>query len=329
MPRCRARSGRELKFSATVEGPLQDAAALVSTFSVDGRELDLAGWADVLPDEWPAPETGHGSVEVRGVLQGPGAGAAGGGCRSCRGSSAAPPHVGRRRCPTRNRRSSTRATATQRKRAARRPAGDRSGRGSPRRAQPQMLSYPRLAFGLRAQKVGDTWRATVSNLNMARPTAAWLAARIEAQWTRTADGRMKASGKTDRVVLDALWPLLAYLPESEAVARLRALNATGTLSDLSFEFERDSADERAEVFAADSRRRPGFRAGAARAGRRRLERRSADDAGGRRAEARFARCVSSSCRACFASRSPRRKWRQRCVGASRARHGRSSPATFA
>ena len=62
--------GRELKFSATVEGPLQDAAALVSTFNVDGRELDLAGWADVLPDEWPAPETGHGSVEVRGTLKG-------------------------------------------------------------------------------------------------------------------------------------------------------------------------------------------------------------------------------------------------------------------
>ena len=102
-----------------------------------------------------------------------------------------------------------------------------------------VLSYPRLAFGLRAQKVGDTWRATVSNLNMARPTAAWLAARIEAQWMHTADGRAKASGKTDRIVLDALWPLLAYLPESDAVARLRALNATGTLSDVSFEFERD------------------------------------------------------------------------------------------
>ena len=62
--------GRELRFSATVEGPLQDAAALVSTFSVDGRDLDLAGWADVLPDAWPAPETGKGTVEVRGALKG-------------------------------------------------------------------------------------------------------------------------------------------------------------------------------------------------------------------------------------------------------------------
>ena len=103
-----------------------------------------------------------------------------------------------------------------------------------------VLSFPRLAFGLRAQKVGDTWSATVSNLNLARPTAAWLAARIEAQWMHTAEGRTKASGKTDRIVLDALWPLLAYLPESDAVARLRALNATGTLSDVSLTARRST-----------------------------------------------------------------------------------------
>ncbi len=202
--------GRELKFSATVQGPLQDEAALVSTFNVDGRELDLAGWADLLPDEWPAPETGHGSVEVRGVLKGPALVQLAADVDLSR-VAAAPPQW-----------------------ASALPVEERTPAA--------MLSYPRLAFGLRAQKVGDTWNATVSNLNMARPTAAWLAARIQARWLRTADGRIKASGKTDRVVLDALWPLLAYLPESEAAARLRALNATGTLSELSFEFERDSAD---------------------------------------------------------------------------------------
>src|SRR6185436_11419779 len=62
--------GHELRFSATVAGPLQDANALVSAFSVEGEELDLAGWADVLPDAWPAPEMGHGSVELRGTLKG-------------------------------------------------------------------------------------------------------------------------------------------------------------------------------------------------------------------------------------------------------------------
>ena len=255
--------GRELQFSATVEGPLQDAAALVSTFSVDGRELDLAGWADVLPDAWPAPETGHGSVEVRGVLKGPELVqlAADVDLRS----SSPRRRCGRSRCLSQSPGTPVRAKQRHARRARRTRRRPIRRRGE--HCAAAMLSYPRLAFGMRAQKVGDTWHATVSNLNMARPTAAWLAARIEGAWPRTADGHTKASGKTDRIVLDALWPLLAYLPESEAAARLRALNATGTLSDLSFAFERDSCRQLAEVFAADARRGRGFRAGAARAGR--------------------------------------------------------------
>jgi uncharacterized protein (TIGR02099 family) len=232
--------GRELRFSATVEGPLQDAAALVSTFSVDGRELDLAGWADVLPDAWPAPEMGHGSVELRGTLKGPALVQVAADVDLER-VAAAPPAW---------------ATALPVADPLIIDAGDGAPKTEPPPRDPEekdpgaagyvapvaMLSYPRLAFGLRAQKTGDTWHATVSNLNMARPTAAWLAASIEGEWLQTADGHVKASGKTDRVVLDALWPLLAYVPESDAVARLRALNATGTLSEVSFEFERESAE---------------------------------------------------------------------------------------
>jgi uncharacterized protein (TIGR02099 family) len=233
--------GRELRFSATVEGPLQDAAALVSTFSVDGRELDLAGWADVFPDAWPAPEMGHGSVELRGTLKGPALVQVAADVDLERVAAAPPPW----------------ATAL--------PVADPlitdAGDSAPQATEPTprdpaetdpgaaghvapvaMLSYPRLAFGMRAEKVGETWHATVSNLNMARPTAAWLAASIEGEWLHTDNGRMQASGKTDRIVLDALWPLLGYLPESDAVARLRALNATGTLSEVSFEFQRESAE---------------------------------------------------------------------------------------
>jgi uncharacterized protein (TIGR02099 family) len=233
--------GRELRFSATVEGPLQDAAALVSTFSVDGRELDLAGWADVLPDAWPAPEMGRGSVELRGTLKGPGLVQVAADVDLER-VAAAPPQW---------------ATALPVADPLIMDAGDSAPQAiEPTARHPEetdpgaaghaapvaMLSYPRLAFEMRADKIGDTWHAAVSNLNMARPTAAWLAASIEAEWQHTADGHVKASGKTDRIVLDALWPLLAYLPESDAVARLRALNAAGTLSEVSFEFERESAE---------------------------------------------------------------------------------------
>ena len=237
--------GRELRFSAVVKGPLQDAAALVSTFNVDGRELDLAGWADVLPDAWPAPETGHGSVEVRGTLKGAALVQLGADVDLER-VAAAPP-LWATALPVAEPLNvvvaGDSAASPNEPESEPEQLEHETDPGAARRAAPvTMLSYPRLAFGLRAEKIGDTWRATVSNLNMARPTAAWLAARIEAEWMQTADGHMKASGKTDRVVLDALWPLLAYLPESDAIARLRALNATGTLSDLSFDFERAAVD---------------------------------------------------------------------------------------
>lgn len=215
--------GHELRFSATVAGPLQDASTLVSAFSVDGEELDLAGWADVLPDAWPAPETGHGSIELRGVLKGAELVQLAADVDLSQVAAATPAWANA--LPVRE------------------PIFGETDPGAALHvARVAMLSYPRLAFGMSAEKIGDTWHANVSNLNMARPTAAWLAARIEGEWTRTADGHTKASGKTDRIVLDALWPLLAYLPESDTVARLRALNATGTLSDVSFAFERDGAE---------------------------------------------------------------------------------------
>ena len=60
-----------MSFSATADGPVEQYASLASTFSVDGDRLDLSGWADLLPDEWPAPETGQGSIRINGALRGP------------------------------------------------------------------------------------------------------------------------------------------------------------------------------------------------------------------------------------------------------------------
>jgi uncharacterized protein YhdP len=56
--------GQSLEFSARVAGALDDVDALQSVFNVEGRGLDLAGWADVMPNQWVAPETGHGSIEL-------------------------------------------------------------------------------------------------------------------------------------------------------------------------------------------------------------------------------------------------------------------------
>jgi uncharacterized protein YhdP len=62
--------GGALAFTATAKGGLKTPEAVVSTFAISGDSLDLAGWADVLPDEWPAPEVGHGSLHLSGALQG-------------------------------------------------------------------------------------------------------------------------------------------------------------------------------------------------------------------------------------------------------------------
>jgi uncharacterized protein (TIGR02099 family) len=230
--------GRELRFGATVEGPLHDAAALVSTFSVDGRDLDLAGWADVLPDEWPAPETGHGTVQVRGAMQG---------AKLIQLAAdvdlsqvVAVPPMWATPLPVAEPLDPDAGDAEKHAAEPQQRSDETDPGAAASAARAEMLSYPRLAFGMRAEKVQDRWHVVVSNLNMARPSAAWLAARIEGDWQRTPDGHTKASGKSDRIVLDALWPLLAYLPESDAAAHLRALDATGTLSNVAFEFERDS-----------------------------------------------------------------------------------------
>lgn len=232
--------GRELRFSATVEGPLHDAAALVSSFSVDGRDLDLAGWADVLPDAWPAPETGHGSVEVRGALEG---------AKLIQLAAdvdltqlVAVPPMWATALPVAEPLDPSAGSEEKHVVEPQKHPDETDPGAAVSAAHSEMLSYPRLAFGMRAQRLQDEWHVVVSNLNMARPTAAWLAARIEGEWQRTPDGLTKASGKTDRIVLDALWPLLAYLPESDAAARLRALDATGTLSSVSFAYERDTAE---------------------------------------------------------------------------------------
>jgi uncharacterized protein (TIGR02099 family) len=232
--------GRELRFTATVEGPLQDRDALVSSFTVDGRDLDLAGWADVLPDEWPAPETGRGGIDVRGALQG---------AQLIQLAAdvdltqltIVPPMWGTP-IPSADPLLSDAGEDADVRNAEHEKASDETDPGAAvSAARSEMLSYPRLAFGMHAQKMDDTWHVAVSNLNMARPQAAWLAARIEGEFTRGPDGRIAAKGSTDRIVLDALWPVLAFLPESDTAARLRALNATGTLSNVSVAFERAAA----------------------------------------------------------------------------------------
>ena len=103
---------------------------------------------------------------------------------------------------------------------------------------PQVLSYSRLAFALRAQKANDQWNLTVSDLDATRSDSSWQAKQISARWSRDEQGAIKVSGDADRLALENIWPLLAYLPESEGLARVRAMEARGALADVKFSFAR-------------------------------------------------------------------------------------------
>ena len=72
------------------------------------------------------------------------------------------------------------------------------------------------------------WRVTVSNLEHGAAHRPWLAARIEGEWTRTADGHIKASGKTDRIVPRRPVAVARVFCPRARRARLRALDASGT-----------------------------------------------------------------------------------------------------
>jgi uncharacterized protein (TIGR02099 family) len=254
--------GRKLEFQANVEGALGNSAELVSTFSVEGTDLDLSGWADVLPDAWPAPETGAGSIEVRGALHGATLVQLAAHADLANVATALPawtmplPTALQLEPPTADTGAAgagSAAAADDDSETASQPQAE--SEAAPEQGQasepvtdedsvplvPEVVSYERVAFDVRAQRVDDAWNLTISDLDLTRPESEWRAKRIEAKWSRDATGRIQASGKADRIVLDNLWPMFAYLPESESVAHLRALDASGTVADLSFELSRADA----------------------------------------------------------------------------------------
>lgn len=298
--------GGELRFSATVEGALENSAALVSSFSISGAEVDLTGWADVLPDEWPAPETGRGSLRIQGSLHGsqltqlsasvdfanvaaaapdwtiplpaaapmrqpgtepvPGSAAVAfaeplfedaagspAGARAAKAARAWPAGAGAGAVAAAGIDSRFDAIATEastgpvlaQKEASETvlaPGQDGGYAGTddhaPGHAPPVVLSYERMAFDLQAHRSGEAWKLSIGALDLSTAQTSWQAHDIEAQWSHAPGGELTGSVHADHLVLENLWPLLAYLPESVPLARVRALQARGRVQDLALEFER-------------------------------------------------------------------------------------------
>jgi uncharacterized protein (TIGR02099 family) len=234
--------GHELAFVATADGHIEDSSELISTFSVEGENLDLAGWADLLPDAWPAPESGHGAVKVAGTLRGAEllqlSGAVDVGQLTTElpvwtiplpvAQPLQPPASGETDEPA----VVTKVETTD-------PVEPEQ---TPPPPAPQVLSYSRLAFALRAQKAGEQWSVTLSDLDATRSDSSWRAKKISARWARDEQGALKMSAEADRLLLENIWPWLSYLPESEGLARLRAMQARGALNDTKFSLVRSAPD---------------------------------------------------------------------------------------
>jgi uncharacterized protein (TIGR02099 family) len=237
--------GSRLQFSATAQGPLEKSQSLVSTFNVEGERLDLAGWADTLPEQWPAPQSGQGTIHISGTMRGPELTQLSAEVDLADVTAVLP--VWKTPLAT--------AAPLEEPRPAE-SAAQVEPQGEPestaesvpepgpqqQAAATEMLSYDRIALKLRAQRTGDAWNATVSDLDLTRADSAWHAAEIHGRWERDGQGRLKLAGDADRIVLGNLWPLLAYLPESPELARLRALGARGVIEDASLDFQRDAAN---------------------------------------------------------------------------------------
>jgi uncharacterized protein (TIGR02099 family) len=229
--------GRALSFSATADGPVEQYASLTSTFSVDGDRLDLSGWADLLPDEWPAPETGQGSIRINGALRGPALMQLSAQVELNNVAAAPPPWSIALPAAEPMRQPPGESDEEHREQLE---ADEATGTAppNPSPAPSEMVSYDRVAFALNAKRVDEEWSAALTNLELTRKDVSWRAKEIKAQWARGADGLLKVRGAADRVSLDTLWPLLAYLPESDNLARLRALQASGVIENLTASYER-------------------------------------------------------------------------------------------
>lgn len=241
--------GRRLEFTASADGELEDPKTVASTFSVSGEELDLAGWADVFPDEWPVPETGHGSLRLSGALKGVDLTqfAASVDFRSI--TTALPlwetPLPKADPMPDIEQGESLPGTldvsAPQPRAAAPAPLTE---------PRAEMVSYERIALVARANRIDDQWQLTLSDVELSRAGSPWKSDQIEARWTTSGDS-LHAAVKADRIVLGNIWPLIAYLPESEPLARVRALRARGTIEQLNAQLER-APDERAFSYVVEA-----------------------------------------------------------------------------
>ncbi len=234
--------GKQLEFTARSAGQLDEPETLQWDFELESRDLALAGLADLLPDDWPAPTTGNGSFKLAGVLKGLHVEAMSG-TLSLSGVflplpiwktplPGADPLVNRILDPV-----SGQVVDNPETPPAVFTAGD------------ARVAYDQIRAAFEIKRTEDHgWHVALDGFQLVRPGARWDPSRFELDIDGPAAGSPSLRGTLGFVSLDGVWPLLAYLPESAETARLRAMQAQGRLRDVSFSMTRRS-EEAPPVFA--------------------------------------------------------------------------------
>ncbi|HEY5809463.1 MAG TPA: DUF3971 domain-containing protein, partial [Povalibacter sp.] len=239
--------GQSLEFSARVVGPLEDVDSLVSNFALEGHGLDLAGWADVLPDHWLAPETGHGSIEVATAFTGVRAAAVTVKVDLTDVGAVSPvwltplPQAAPLLAKQDDDAAASEAVVIVPEVVEPEPTAMPTS--DPRDSVPELVGFDRLALTVNAARHDDAWIVSASNVDLSRKSSPWQADKIEVKWSPRPAGGVSLGIVADHMVLENLWPLLAYLPESDALAKLRALRAHGTVDDLALSIDRADAQQ--------------------------------------------------------------------------------------
>ncbi|MBB6094307.1 uncharacterized protein (TIGR02099 family) [Povalibacter uvarum] len=238
--------GQTLEFGAHIIGPLEEVDTLVSSFVVEGHGLDLAGWADVLPNQWLAPEAGHGSIELSASFKGREPAQFTAKIDFDRISAAAPewitplPGPAPLVPPADDDDDSDESTVEEPLVEEEPIVADTEAPHVQQQAA-ELISFDKLSLDLRATHRDNRWQVAVSDLDVSRKGSPWRSKSIQAKWSQAENGGFTVDISADRIVLENLWPLLAYLPESDAAAKLRALKARGTIENLALSAARPEA----------------------------------------------------------------------------------------
>lgn len=245
--------GKQFDFSARGEGSLADVERLAWHAHVAGKQLDLAGWTQVMPDDWIAPRQGVGSFEFAARFVGSTPQRFSGRINfvdvllrplhwSTPLPQAEPLHI-----------------REDHETAPPAPQNDTvlTSQPAPSDAEvaPEPVRYTTVGVEFDANRSDDGWHTQFSNIQFARDGLPWRPSKAsllikfaantgndqpqnDAGDTALRVERVRATAQL--VELDNLWPLLVYLPENDANARLRALNGSGELNNLDVVYQRDA-----------------------------------------------------------------------------------------